>query len=116
MTESVERITVSNDTIDEVKEKVDQINHKMKDKSDKSRGNTENKFECKMCKFKFTCFSHLNSHLKFKHKNSMKKCLQCDDAFENDFNLEQHLIIVHKKEKHFKSRKGWSSLKNGWRR
>ena len=101
--------------MDEVKEKVIQINQNMKDQSDKSRGNTENKYKCKMCEFKFTCLSHLNSHIKIKQENLMKKCSQCDYAFENDFKLEQHLIIVHKKEKHFKCRICHATFLVEWR-
>lgn len=55
---------------------------------------TENvKYECPMCKRKFSKVGNVRSHMKLKHDPSCKKfkCVYCNIIYINEYSLERHL-------------------------
>ena len=63
----------------------------------------------------FHTWSHLKSHVNTKHRKPTFKCCECGDNFQSNFNLEQHHIVVHKKETHFKCDECNGTLLVNWR-
>ena len=72
------------------------------------------KLECKKCHAKFSDKNIFKNHIKTNHHKS-HKCEYCDEIFSDSYQMESHLVNVHKKIKTHKCNECEASFMMEWR-
>ena len=72
-------------------------------------------WKCPMCEVLFADKNILANHINTKHSIYQVKCHMCEDTFDENYKLEEHVIEMHKDSKKFECEVCGKNFVSNWR-